>query len=62
MTLTQKIKEDYGTVLRFCKLNGINNNTFRVVVAGNAKSEKIVKILKKHKYIKSASELEKKSA
>ncbi len=59
LSLTQRIKEDWGTLKRFCEKNNININTYKVVVTGHGTSAKIVNILKKHKYIKSADELKK---
>ncbi len=59
--LTNRIKEDYGTVKRFCDKNNINYNTYRQVVHGFGTSTRITNILKKHKYIKSADELKKAS-
>lgn len=59
--LSQKIKEDYGTVKRFCDKNDINYNTYRQVVHGFGTSSRIIQILKKHKYIKNANELKKAS-
>jgi len=61
MTLTDKIKDDYGTVKRFCAKNNINYNTYKQVVYLGATSAPIAKILIKHKYIKSADELKKAS-
>ncbi len=60
--LTDKIREDYGTVVRFCKLHDINVNTYKVVALGNGTSTRISNILIKHKYIKSAKELRKRRA
>ncbi len=60
--LTEKIKNDWGSVKRFCKENDINYNTWKVVRSGNGKSSRIINILKKHKYIKSEKDLEKKVA
>ncbi len=57
--ISLKIKEDYGTVKRFCEKNNINYSTWKVVMAGNGKSARIINILKKHKYIKDEKELEK---
>jgi len=59
LTLAQKIKEEWGSMSFFCKKNGINYNTFRQIIYGYGTSSKIVNILKKHKYIKSADELKK---
>lgn len=57
LTLVQKIKEDWGSMSFFCKKQDINYNTFRQVIYGYGTSTRIVNILKKHKYIKSADEL-----
>ncbi len=55
--LTVKIKNDYGTVKRFCKENDINYKTYNVVASGFASSERITQILISHGYIKDADEL-----
>lgn len=57
--LTMKIKEEYGSVKRFCAKNAINLNTYKVVVAGNGTSTRITNILIDHQYIKSADDLKK---
>jgi len=57
MTITNKIKEDWGTVVRFCKKHDININTFHVVIYGDGKSAPITNLLIKLGYIKNASEL-----
>jgi len=31
---TQRIRDDYGTVKRACRLKGVNYNTFKVWAAG----------------------------
>lgn len=59
LSLTQRIKEDWGSVPFFCRKNGINYNTFKQVIYGYGTSSKIVNLLKKHKYIKNADELRK---
>lgn len=59
LTLTQKIREDWGSVPFFCRKNNINYNTFKQVIYGYGTSTKIVNLLKKHKYIKSANDLKK---
>ncbi len=59
MTVSEKIRKDYGTVAFFCRKNGINYNTFKQVIYGYGTSSKIVNLLKKHKYIKNADELRK---
>ncbi|MCT7405645.1 hypothetical protein [Aliarcobacter cryaerophilus] len=58
-TVSNKIKKDYGTITFFCKKHEINVHTFRQVIYGYGTSSKIVNLLKKHKYIKSADELKK---
>lgn len=58
-TVSDKIRKDYGTVAFFCRKNEINVHTFRQVIYGYGTSAKIVNLLKKHKYIKSADELKK---
>jgi len=60
--LTHKIKEDYGTLRRFCKIHGINARTFNVVVGGFGTSAPIVSLLMEKGYIKDPSELKRKSA
>ena len=53
------MREDWGTITFFCKKHEINVHTFRQVIYGYGTSSRIVNILKKHKYIKSADELKK---
>ncbi len=36
----QRIREDYGTAKRACRLKGINYNTFKVWAAGYQQSRK----------------------
>lgn len=62
ISLTDKIKADYGTLKFFCLKNGINYNTFKRVFYGQSSSKPIVNILKKHKYIKSADDIKRKVA
>ena len=59
LTLTQKIREDWGSVPFFCKKRDRNVHTVRQVIYGYGTSSKIVNLLKKHKYIKNADELRK---
>ena len=61
LTLTQKIREDWGSVPFFCRKNDINYNTFKQVIYGYGTSKKITDLLKKYKYIKNANELKKAS-
>lgn len=62
ISISAKIKNDWGTMTHFCKKNDINYNTFKVVLYGHATSNPIIEKLKKHGYIKDASELQKKCA
>ena len=57
--LSRKIKYDYGSIKRFCRLVGINLNTYKVVVSGHGTSGTIANILIDLKYIKNADELKK---
>jgi len=57
MTVSQKIIEDWGTLVHFCKKNNLNPNTFQQILYGYNKSKRISDILIKHGYIKDASEL-----
>lgn len=56
-SVSTKIKNDYGTLTFFCKKHDLNVQTFKQVLYGYGTSAKIIKILQKHKYIKSADEL-----
>lgn len=49
---TDRIKEDFGSVKRFLRLHGINENTYKVVKSGNGTSKRIVDLLKKHGYLR----------
>jgi hypothetical protein len=49
--LTAKIRHEYGTVKRFCFTNGINYNTWNVVMQGRGKSKRITDILISQGYI-----------
>ncbi|RRD53588.1 hypothetical protein [Campylobacter rectus] len=55
--VSTKIKNDYGTLVLFCKKHNLNLQTFKQVLYGYGKSQRVVEILLKHKYIKSADEL-----
>jgi hypothetical protein len=46
-----KIRDEWGTIKRFCRVNGINYNTYKVVKSGNGTSPRIVRILKKYGYL-----------
>lgn len=50
----EKIKDDYGTVRRFCRIVEINYSTFYVVKAGNGKSASVVNKLKELGYLKAS--------
>jgi len=49
---TDRIKEDFGSVKRFLRLHGINENTYKVVISGHGTSRRIVDLLKKHGYLR----------
>jgi len=57
-SLSEKIKNDYGTLVFFCKKHNLNINTFKQIIYGLGKSRRITKILKKHKYIKKKKDLD----
>lgn len=59
---TQKIKDDYGTVKRFCRIHDINYSTYNVVCSGYGSSKKVADALIEGGYIKSVDELRKRSA
>ena len=46
LSITEKIKEDYGTVTFFCKKHNLNIHTFRQVIYGYGTSKKITDLLK----------------
>jgi len=45
---TKRIREDYGTVKRFCKLKGVNYNTFKVWNSENGSSSRLDRIFRKY--------------
>lgn len=57
MTVNDRIREDYGTLVHFCRKHNINISTLRVVLSGYGTSSPIANLLKKLGYIKSADEL-----
>ena len=59
MTITERIKEKYGSLKRFSKIAGINVNSLSVVLAGGGKSSPCVQALIEHGIIKSDAELPK---
>jgi hypothetical protein len=62
LELSKKIKKDYVTVQNFCTKHDIKYNTYKGVVNGDHQSSRIINILIKTGYIKSADELTKKAA
>lgn len=61
MTVGEKIRDDWGTQKHFCKKHGFNPNTFQQVLLGHATSAPKTNLLIRYGYIKSASELKKKT-
>ncbi len=59
MTINDRIREDYGTLTHFCRKNGINITTLKVVLSGHGTSKPLAKKLKKMGYIKNIDELRK---
>lgn len=59
--ITEKIKEDYVTVVNFCRKNGINKHTFYVVMGGHSRSRAITEVLLSHGYITSEEDMPKPS-
>ena len=55
--ITQRIKEEYGTVKFFCKKNNLNYNTVVAVMYGVQRSPKILKILKEKGFLRADSEI-----
>ena len=49
LSITEKIKEDYGTVTFFCKKHNLNIHTFRQITYGYGTSKKNTDLLKKYK-------------
>jgi len=59
LTISQKIKNDYGTLVFFCKKHEINLHTFKRVLYGYGTSTRIANLLIKLGYIKCKDELRK---
>lgn len=57
MTLTERIRQDWGTGTHFCRKHGLNYGSFALVIGGHRKSQKCVDALIAHGYIKKASDL-----
>lgn len=55
--ISLKIRERFGTVKHFCKLNGCNPGSLKVVLQGDSKSQAVVDALLKNGFIKHASDL-----
>ncbi|MCI6988720.1 MAG: hypothetical protein MR902_04005 [Campylobacter sp.] len=51
LVISKKIRDDYGTLVCFCKKNNLNLNTFKQVLYGYAKSKTIMDLLVKKGYI-----------
>jgi|GEM_PF-1762275 len=60
LTISQRIKNDYGTLVFFCKKHGINLHTFKRVLYGYGTSTRIANLLIKLGYIKCKDELKSK--
>ena len=54
MTLTQLIKEEFGTLKRFCKIAGISADSLSVIMVSDAKSQPCIDALIKYGFIESA--------
>jgi len=57
LTISQRIKNDYGTLVFFCKKHEINLHTFKRVLYGYGTSTRIANLLIKLGYIKCKDEL-----
>lgn len=57
MTITEKIREDWGTMKHFCKKNDVPYESLRVMLGGIQKSQQCVDALISHGYITKASDL-----
>ncbi len=57
MTITNKIKNEYGTVKHFCKIKGISYRSMYEIMQGVNKSKACVDALLEHKFIKDITEL-----
>lgn len=57
MTINDKIREEYGTIKRFCKIEGIKYNTLNVVLSGYGSSKPIAKRLKQLGIIENINEV-----
>lgn len=57
MKLTDKIKEQHGSLNHFCKIAGINARSLSVIIAGGAKSQPCVDALIKYGFINSINDL-----
>ena len=50
-----KIREDYGTIKRACKLKGVNYNTYKVWAAGFGKSKRLDEVFREYLVNKGAA-------
>ncbi|GKH61213.1 hypothetical protein [Campylobacter ureolyticus] len=51
LVISKKIRDDYGTLVCFCKKHDLNLNTFKQVLYGYAKSKPITDLLIKKGYL-----------
>lgn len=58
--VTQKIREDYGTLVCFCNKHNLTVGTFKQIIGGHQKSQRVANILIEQGYIQSADDLMKK--
>ncbi|MBL4774459.1 MAG: hypothetical protein JKY87_00160 [Mariprofundus sp.] len=59
MSVSQRIRDDYGTVIRFAKLHGLNPQSLYTSLAGRPEYTSVVNVLIEKGYIQSADELRK---
>lgn len=59
MTVTEKIKLDYGTVKRFCRVKGISYTTVLNTMAGDVRNKTINSMLIDMGYINCPDDLKK---
>ena len=56
-SLSQRIREDWGTVKHYCRKRGINPNTLKQVVYGYNASQQILDTLIADGYVKDREDL-----
>lgn len=59
MGVTDRIRDDYGTVARFAKLNGLNAQSVYSAICGRVEHTSVVNVLIERGYIQSADDLRK---